>query len=394
MDAVTRRLPAHARLHLLAARGPDGDEAFRAALDGTVDWEAALALAVRDRAAAAWWARVAAAGAERVPPGPRERLRRLGMVGAFRQARLETLLRGALDALAAERIPVLLLKGAALAAGVYGSFAERPMADLDLLVPRDRAGEAQRRLLDVGWTQADGAGAAADALYAEHHHLPPLVDGGGSGCVLEVHAEPLPPGHPFAFDAGAMWRDAGPVRVADREALAPSAPHQLLHLCLHFAWGHALRSGAWRTLRDVRALAERAPPDWAAFAVLAREARAAGCVYWTLRLARGWMDAAVPDDVLHALRPPGPEPLRRRLERHFAATLLAGADCPSPWLQRRLWELAIRPAYEGHGAARPWQRDRDFAAAGVPPADAAGASPADGWRDLAGWGRWLRAVGP
>jgi hypothetical protein len=392
MEPVARRLPAEARLLLLAATGADGDAAFRALMDERIEWADVIALAQRDRANAALWARVRAAGAERVPPEPCERLRRLAMVAAFRQGRLEARLAGALDALAAEGIPVLLLKGAALAAGVYGSFAERPMADLDLMVPADRAAAAHRRLRADGWVPADGAEGALDALYAAHHHLAPLLDAEGSGVVLEVHVQPLPPGHPFAFGAAEMWRDAVPVRVGGRAALAPSAPHQLLHLCLHFAWAHALRSGAWRTLRDVRTLAAQAPPDWAAFAALARETRGASCAWWTMRLARGLMDAAVPARVMEELRPRLPDAAARGLERHFAATLFGGADCPSPWLQRRLWEMAVRPRAHGHGHARPWLRDAQFTAAGVAPAEAAERARAPSWRDLPRWHRWLSAV--
>lgn len=393
MDAA-RRLPPEARLHLLAARGDEGDAGFRAIVGrDAVDWDGVLALALRDRAFAALWTRVCACADAPVPPDARERMRRLASVAAFRQGRLERLLADALDALSAERIPVLLLKGAALAAGVYGSFGERPMADLDLMVHPARAAVAQRCLLACGWVPVSAAvDARMDALYAEHHHLEPLVDAQGSGVVLEVHVQPLPPGHPFCFDAEAMWLEAQPVAVAGRQARAPSTTHQLLHLCLHFAWAHALRSGAWRALRDVRTLAARGTPDWPAFVLAARHARGASCAWWTLRLARSLMDAPVPDDAMRALNPRGPEPLLRRLEGHLAATLFGGADCPSPWLERRLWEAAIRPRAHGHGHARPWQRNDAFAHAGVSPTDASETLRISSWRDLPGWRRWLSAV--
>ena len=99
------------------------------------------------------------------------------------------------------------------------------------------------------------------------------------------------------------------------------------------------------------------------------------------------MDAAVPGGVLGALRPRAPEAVVRALEHHFAAALFGGAECPSPWLARRLWEAAVRPRREGHGAARPWARDRDFRDAGM-----AGAARSASWRALSGWRRWLAAV--
>ena len=384
----TALLSPEAKLLLLAAGGPEGDGEVRALLDGGLDWDRVVALTVRERAHAALWRRVSAAGADAVPPEVREGLRRLGMVAAFRQGRLEGCLAGALDVLAEADVPVLLLKGAALAAGVYGSFAERPMADLDLLVPADRAEEAQRRLLAAGWTHAADLPAERRAeIYADHHHLAPLMDTAGAGVVLEVHASPLPQGHPFAFSVDDLWREARPVAVQGRAALAPSPRHHLLHLCLHFAWAHALRSGAWRSLRDARTLAERAPPEWDDFVELARGARAGSCVYWTLRLARSLVRAPVPDSVLAALRPRAPEAALLRLERHFAAGALGGAACPSPWLVRRLWEVAVRPGPSGHGEARPWARDRRFADSGL-----GDDSAAPSWRDAAGWMGWLATV--
>ncbi|HEX8692559.1 MAG TPA: nucleotidyltransferase family protein [Longimicrobium sp.] len=377
-----------AELLLLAARGPEGDERFRALLDTGLDWDRVAARVERDRAHAAFWRRAAAAGLERIPPEPRERLRRLGQVAAFRQARLEERLGQALGVLEGAGVEVLLLKGAALAVSVYGSFAERPMADLDLLVPADQAEEAQRLLLEAGWVRAAPVPAERlDALYAGHHHLAPLADAGGTGVVLELHTAPLPPGHPFRLDAADLWRESLPVRVGARAARVPDLHHQVLHLCLHFAWAHAMESGAWRTLRDLRALSAREGLDWGRVAALARDARGASCAYWALRLARGLVGARVPDGVLEALAPRGSRWRLDLLERHFVATLFGGARCPSPRVTRALWEAAVAPGRSGHGAARPWLRQEAFAEAGIAAVDAG--ARASAWGDFAGWRRYL-----
>ena len=54
------------------------------------------------------------------------------------------------EALNAAGIEVALLKGAALASTVYGSFGARPMNDVDVLVHPDRADDAKRLLLGAG----------------------------------------------------------------------------------------------------------------------------------------------------------------------------------------------------------------------------------------------------
>ena len=54
-------------------------------------------------------------------------------------------------ALAEAGVPVLLLKGAALAETAYGNAALRPMDDLDVLVPRPQVGAAQAALTGLGY---------------------------------------------------------------------------------------------------------------------------------------------------------------------------------------------------------------------------------------------------
>ena len=61
----------------------------------------------------------------------------------------------AVDVLQSAGIDVVVFKGAALAVLEYGSLDVRPMDDLDVLVPEDRAAEALRALLDAGWEPGD-----------------------------------------------------------------------------------------------------------------------------------------------------------------------------------------------------------------------------------------------
>lgn len=68
--------------------------------------------------------------------------------------------------LVARGLPVLLLKGAPLALSYYRNHALRPMADLDLWVPRDRVLTAIQVLLDGGYTCTESYD--ADALRYRH----------------------------------------------------------------------------------------------------------------------------------------------------------------------------------------------------------------------------------
>jgi hypothetical protein len=69
-------------------------------------------------------------------------------------------------------IPVILLKGAALAATLYPSIGLRTMGDLDLLVPQDRLVEAVACLKALGYVEPYPEMAAGlNALVGHHVHL-------------------------------------------------------------------------------------------------------------------------------------------------------------------------------------------------------------------------------
>jgi len=238
-------------------------------------------------------------------------------------------------------------------------------------------------LQERGWTSPPMEG--SDVRHAGHHHLPPLFHG-ASSFRLEIHDQLLPGEHPFRFATESLWSSARRITVNGRAILVPDPMHQLWHTCVHFTWSHAMQWGGWRSVRDTAAIISGGGFDWAEFADLARETRAASCCFWTLRLTRGVTGAAVPDDVLTSLQPPYPEFIIDRLERHFVSSLFPSKDrCPSVLLTRRLWEAGVSPRRSGHGAARPWQvSERWIAASGLPK------SRESVSRAL---GRWARRIG-
>lgn len=386
-------LTAEEALIALAVGGSGGEPQLRDLLDGDLDWERVILQLERDRTQLAFWNRIVRVGPERLPSELRDRLYRLAQIAAFRQARLEERLGQVLEVLNTAQIDVLFLKGAALAVSVYRDFSERPMADLDLLILPDRAEQAQRLLLQAGWIRAAPISAVRqDALYGDHHHLAPLADDRGTGVIVELHTQPLPLHHPFRFSAADFWREARPVRFRGHTAYVPDFEQSALHLCMHYAWAHTAQRGAWRTFQDLQTLASRDLLDWDRLVTLARDTRGASCAYWTLRLCNRVMGTPVPTDVLQALTPPGAWRRTRFLEQHFLVSLLGRASCPSPRLERLLWEIAMAPGPSGHGDARPWLAQDRFAAAGVAVASPRGVPETSAWRDLTGWQRYMSAL--
>lgn len=344
-------LSNEAQLLLLTAGGEKNDAAIRALLEKPLDWAKLSWLAEQERATPVLWRRLSA-----IAPLPEEAqtLHRMAMVSEFRMSHLETRLLSALDTLATANTEVVLLKGAALALTVYGSFVARPMSDVDLLVSSDDALRARDALLAAGWTSGPGE---ESPFYEGHHHLPPLVDGLGTGTSLELHTSLFFEGHPFAFTGDDIRARAERVTVRGRTVLVPSVHDQLLHLCLHFAWSHMMATGAWRAFRDLDALLKPERVEWKGFTKLAKESRGGSACYWTFRLARTLAGITVPAWVEHALVPPDPEFALRRLEQHFTYDLLPTENIsPSLWLTYTMWRAGLRPRWSGHGQVRPWDR--------------------------------------
>ncbi len=385
-----RTLPAPAptdRLRLGSARalflrlagatpGPTGlaASASAAAIASTApEWADVRALARREEVTAAVWPRLrraldaggGAGGA--LPEEVEEAFRREAMVAEFAARRLEAQLQEVLAILAARGIEPVLLKGAGLAYSVFGGIAKRPMRDLDLLVPRESLVPALAALGSSGWAPSPGQRPAGS--YDAHHHAPPLVAPSGGTSVVELHDSLFPAGHPFHLHGSAVISRARRIPSPIGALLVPAEADQLLHACLHFAWSHELRWGAWRAVADIAALlaaaaaedaaavGEGSMPTTRALDELAGSARAVAgesAVYWTLRLAATLGEVPVPEAWLTELEAGGWGE-SALVERHLVHQLLPGpGNVPSTFLARALWSAALRPGPSGHGSARPW----------------------------------------
>lgn len=386
-------LAPEAQLLLLCGGGPENDPAIRELLARDLDWSALLELAQREHAAPAIVRRLEAlCGNGKLPAGT-EVLQRLAKVTTFKMMYLQRRLAETVAALDRAGIKGVMLKGAALATRVYGSFAERPMTDIDLLVPADRARDALRVLLATGWLWRPDRD--QDGNFDHLHHLPALLDARGMEVSLELHTALLPPGQPFRLDAADVLDAAVPVSGMPG-AWVPAPRHMLLHTCIHFAWGHLFRKGAWNAFRDVQSASRVLSVDWSEFIAAADASRASTCCYWTFRLARDLMGVEIPSHVLQALRPPLPELVLRRLARHFTLILMpSGVNCPSVTVRRLMWSAGIQPRWSGHGGVRRWQLlellPEHRAARGLPPASAGGGVAAR-LQSRAGWLQYCRNV--
>jgi Uncharacterised nucleotidyltransferase len=144
-------------------------------------------------------------------------------------ARNQVLASNAADAagvLRAAGLPVILLKGAALAFCAYASPGLRPMRDVDLLVPHDGARRARLALERAGWCPAERHHEAfLDSIHA-------LAFRGPQGVEIDLHWHALLE-RPAARWDRLIFDSASAISWPGGAALAPSPEAHLLLVAVH-----------------------------------------------------------------------------------------------------------------------------------------------------------------
>jgi len=262
MDKATlaRRLflaaaPGELRLGaLVAPREVDGSRGKPPEASG-LPWEEAAALARRVNQEPLFLHFISKVFPEAgVHPETRKDLESQARFHAFRWIEIRESAEAALSALAGKGIRPVLLKGLACVGEYYDPPHLRPMRDLDLLVKENEVPEAHRALLQAGFKE--GGSGVERALYAGHHHLPPLFHG-GTGMCLEVHHHlmKLPAdfvGFPPLDD---FWKDTRESSAFPGKALLLDAPLEVLNTCIHITHGDTI-GGRAQNLIDLARIVE------------------------------------------------------------------------------------------------------------------------------------------
>lgn len=242
-------LPIDLRLTELVGRRPLNDERWRGL--SANDWR------VLDRLADDHRCRPALhrlRGGEAIIP----QSIRAGWAESFRNSTLAALTQRAELAriardLAEADIPMVALKGAWLAWEIYPEPGMRPLRDLDILVPPDRALEARTRLLSLGYRQCEKTALPLEEWTVRFKHLPALAS--RKGHVVEIHTR--------------LWDDDGrmpphPIGLLKRRVESAAMPglfvlspiDNVMHLAVHAAF-HRFDGGPLMLL-DFATLAEEA----------------------------------------------------------------------------------------------------------------------------------------
>jgi len=195
------------------------------------DWDLVVRIARAAKLLATLRAHLAAAAVlDRVPPAVAQAMESEVAVARFRQqmARLE--LRRVERVLAPIDVPIALLKGAAYLVEELAIAEGRLLADVDILVPRDRVDAVERALVAAGWDRPQ-LDAHDERYYREWSHEIPPLRFPGHPLELDVHHAILPLTGRVRPDEAALFAASRASRLGRFRVLCPE--DQVLHACAH-----------------------------------------------------------------------------------------------------------------------------------------------------------------
>ena len=269
------------------------------------DWEVMVQQSIRHGVACLLYHRLSRMNlGVSLPSTALQSLREAYLHNAERNVGLYHELSSVLTALHNEGIPVIVLKGAYLAEGVYGDIALRPMVDVDLLVRREGLSRVKGIFIELGYGMPDNSNAESSS----HVDLRPFTK--PSPIPFEVHWS-LPTPHPFRIDIDGLWERAHPATIAGVEVLGLSPEDLLLTLTLHACNHHKFGLGLI-SLCDISEVVRHynGQIDYEQLHQRAREWGISNCLHLTLLLSKELLQSDVPDALLIDS---GPREFDRRL---------------------------------------------------------------------------------
>ncbi len=254
-----------------------------------------------------------------------------------------------LAALSAAGMPVVLLKGALLAETAYGNPALRPMADLDLLVPRNRIQEVPHLLEPLGYRLQPGPAGHPLAFSTRYGGEIALIKTLPISTVaLDVHWNLVAfwwVHYTTRLDLEAVWQAAQPITLHGLPVLQLCPEDTLIHLCLHAGLSHSYAH--LPNFIDIdRCLATYPDLDWDRLWRRAGEFQVRVPTYFGLLFTRELLNTPIPDQVLARLSPSAARRWAVNRLVHPRAVIL-GDKPPLSRRSRYLLHLALTDSLSG-----------------------------------------------
>lgn len=285
-----------------------GDEQTSLSVDAQPDWNLLLDLASWHQLDGFLSLHIETHLAQQV--APREIRSELAKRAAENKVRfiafIEPALRYVLEALNAQKIPVVALKGAALSRTVFDNLTLRPVGDLDLLISEINLERARQVILDLGYRQRPSVTGTPPSPF-DYHFCPRLLSPDGS-VDIELHRHLVRADSPANFDIGPLWRRRRTEVLAGQPAGVLHPADLLMHLCLAFFQDRRRRDksfGSLRQLVDIAAsYAHHADEleDFHSREILSNSP-SAGPIYCALWAAHHLVGCPISESELERLRP-------------------------------------------------------------------------------------------
>jgi len=231
-------------------------------------------------------------------------------------------------------VAVLLLKGAALARFTYRVAALRPFADLDLLVRSKEVPAAHEALRSEGYAVVGEAPSPTDLAWrhARAYFTPAKSqasrDAAGAnarwGGRIPVDLHWRLAGYPLTVETTAsLFAQAVSVDIDGERARVPAPADLLVTLGVHFTRDLWYGKPRMRYVRDVAEVVRRHAVDWESVVETVRRVPPARTpVFLALSAAQSLLDAAIPDEIMKALRPRAHGPIVRYLQHRTSRCML------------------------------------------------------------------------
>lgn len=190
-------------------------------------------------------------------------------------------------------IPIIVLKGAALAEMIYQNIALRPMADVDLLIKGKDAQRIDRILSQLGYRSN---------RLSDHHMQWDQVNYTSKSLQIELH-----PTLPELPDLD-PWINAFAIKISATDTLVLGYEDLLLHLCLHInAHLRVDKSSRLIWWYDIAKLLDHYQKelDWDYIIGITRKYKVEATICRMLRTISKWFDGDVPADVLDRFKNDG-----------------------------------------------------------------------------------------
>ena len=281
-----------------------------------------------------------------VPEAVRNELEAAERLNAVRNRLLARGLVRILGRCAHAGIPVIPLKGVALAESLYGDVSLRVCSDVDVLVPGHAVGHAIELLHADGFRGADRYHARAteiDLLLRSNMEYCLVSPPASFQYVVELHWDIAWRWRADSEMVDHLWADARPGTVLGADAWALSPEWELLYLAFHAA---RHRWSVLKWLVDVHEICVRGGLDWTGVQDRARRFGLERALHLTLGACRTLLDTPLPPG--HARHAP---PRRPRVLRAAPVTIGGWQEALSAvWLFSRpvdklryLGRLLLRP---------------------------------------------------